>query len=53
MRSFRVDQPSPTSAESGSAGSIVGGRSTGVGLGPVGPLFVGMAWLLHRRKKLD
>jgi Ca-activated chloride channel family protein len=53
VKNYRVDQSSQASADNGAGGTMFGGRSTGVGSGPVGLLFVGMAWLLHRRKKMD
>ena len=51
VKSYRVDKPAPASGDGAKGRSLFGGRSFGVGSGPVGPLFVGMAYLLRRRKK--
>ena len=51
VKSYRVDRPSQTVDEKGSGGGMFGGRSIGLGSGPVSLLFVSFSWLLHRRKK--
>jgi Ca-activated chloride channel homolog len=51
VKNYRVDRPAPSAGEGGKGGSLFGGRSVGVGSGPVGPFFVGLAYLLRRRKK--
>ena len=51
VKSYRVDKPAPASGDGAKGHSLFGGRSFGVGSGPVGPLFLGLAYLLRRRKK--
>ncbi|MHC4385997.1 MAG: VIT domain-containing protein [Planctomycetota bacterium] len=49
VKNYRVDQNKQN--PSGNNGAFDGRRSPGIGGGPVGPLFVGLALWLSRRKK--
>lgn len=42
--------PSGSGASKSSGGMFGGRRSPGIGSGPVGPLFVGLAWLIRRKR---
>ena len=53
VKNYRVDNASNSSNSTGSSGGMFGGHSaSGLGSGPVGPLFVWGAYWLRRRKKM-
>ena len=58
VKNYRVDKPSPATATDDSKSSsrdnsmFKGARAPNIGSGPVGPLFVGVAyWMVRRRKR--
>ena len=52
IKQYRVDTPNTSPLSDGSDNSMFKGhRSPGIGSGPVGPLFVGIAYWMSRRKK--
>lgn len=51
VRSYRVDRPANSSGNGTPGNSNISGPSRGIGSGPVGPLFIGLALLLKRRRK--
>lgn len=50
-KNYRVDRPSPSSGKDGSGSTVFKSPLKGIGSGPVGPLFVGLALWMKRRKK--